>query len=220
MFELLNDEVIKMQHENISTSDLRASEPLAFTWSPFRLSRNKCSTRDYASNEWISLFIFYQSLFTCRVYFLVSYLFYARLNTFRRTKTHSGGISGDWLHWCMLVKCRTQIFPPTTNFISFSSLNTSNFNWNGSRSVEWCSRLLFHDSTDKRFAQLFAQLWPWWWKCGSMPIKTKVGPPLQLHAQSLPAPGWRGKKRQDATPCYYYTTTTYTSPYCTLWSIV
>ena len=55
MFELLNDEVIKMQHENISTSDLRANESLAFTWSPFRLSRNKCSTWGYsfvcASNE-------------------------------------------------------------------------------------------------------------------------------------------------------------------------
>ena len=79
---------------------------------------------------------------------------------------------------------------------------------------------MINDPTQKRFAQLFAQLWPWWWNWGSMPIKTKVGPPLRLHAQSLPASGWRGKKRQDATPCYYYTPTTYTSPYCTLWSIV
>ena len=74
MVELLNDEVIKMQHENISTSDLRASEPLAFTWSPFRLSRNKCSTWgcsfDFASNEWISLSIFFLVLIHLQGLFL------------------------------------------------------------------------------------------------------------------------------------------------------
>ena len=158
----------------------------------------------------LSIFIFVHSLFTCRVYFLVSDLLYARLNTFWLEGTR------DWLHWCACWLCaRPKYFLPQQFWSVFPRLihQTSTKMY---RRVEWCSRLLFDVSTQKRFAHLFAQFWPWWWKCGSMPIKTKVGPPLRLHAQSLPAPGWRGKKRQYATPCYYYTPANYTSPLCTL----
>ena len=146
MFELLNDEVIKMQHENISTSDLRANEPLAFTWSPFRLSRNKCS-----------VFIFF-SPYALAGSISWSLICFTHDSTLFDGQRHIVGASQEidctgacWLNARLKYFLPQQILSVFPHLIHQTSTKMD-------RKVEWCSRLLFHDSTDKRFAQLSAEL--------------------------------------------------------------
>ena len=161
MFELLNDEVIKMQHENISTSDLRANESLAFTWSPFRLSRNKCSTWGYsfvcASNEQVSVFIFF-SPYSLAGSISWSLICFTHDSTLSDGKRHIVGASQEidctgacWLNARLKYFLPQQILSVFPHLIHQTSTEMD-------RRMEWCSRLLFHDSTDKRFAQLSAEL--------------------------------------------------------------